>query len=96
MSAGFSTTQWSQVLAARDGDGADAPAAMAALCETYWYPLYAYVRRQGHDPDDAADLTQAYFAELLEKNYLQDVQPEVRRCAHREPTCGASALLEGL
>ena len=75
MSSGFSTTQWSQVLAARDGTEASASDAMTALCETYWYPLYAYVRRQGHTADEAADLTQAYFALLLEKDYLKDVEP---------------------
>jgi len=49
------------------------------LCGNYWYPLYAYVRRQGHNPHDAQDLTQAFFARLLEKNYLADVQREKGR-----------------
>ncbi|PYJ56548.1 MAG: RNA polymerase subunit sigma-24, partial [Verrucomicrobia bacterium] len=47
--------------------------ALARLCRTYWYPLYAYVRRQGHSPHDAQDLTQEFFARLLAKNYLGDV-----------------------
>jgi RNA polymerase sigma-70 factor (ECF subfamily) len=75
-SAGFATTHWSLVLAAGKGASADAEAALASLCEAYWYPLYAYVRRQGHQPDDAQDLTQEFFARLLEKHYLQSADPE--------------------
>src|SRR5262249_17818709 len=71
----FATTHWSLVLAAGQGASADAQQALAALCQTYWYPLYAYVRRQGHQPDDAQDLTQAFFARLLEKHYLQSADP---------------------
>jgi RNA polymerase sigma-70 factor (ECF subfamily) len=72
----FVTTHWSLVLAAGKGASAQARAALAALCQTYWYPLYAYVWRQGHQPDDAQDLTQAFFARLLEKHYLQSADPE--------------------
>src|SRR5215813_1425775 len=72
----FATTHWSLVLAAGKRASADALAALAALCQTYWYPLYAYVRRQGHQPDDAQDLTQEFFARLLEKHYLQSADPE--------------------
>ena len=72
----FVTTHWSLVLAAGKGAAADAQEALANLCQTYWYPLYAYVRRQGHQPDDAQDLTQAFFARLLEKHYLQSADPE--------------------
>ena len=82
MSARFATTQWSQVLAARDATGTKSRQALAALCEAYWYPLYAYVRSplcQGHDPDESRDLTQAYFAYLLEKNILEDVEPSKGR-----------------
>ncbi len=50
--------------------------AMESLCETYWYPLYAYVRRRVPDVNDAHDLTQAFFAELLEKNYVGSATPE--------------------
>jgi RNA polymerase sigma-70 factor (ECF subfamily) len=64
------------VLDAGKGTAADAQAALAALCQTYWYPLYTYVRRQGHQPDDAQDLTQAFFSQLLEKHYLQSADPE--------------------
>ena len=49
---------------------------MEKLCRTYWYPLYAYVRRQGHTPEDSQDFTQAFFARLLEKNYLETAEPE--------------------
>src|SRR5687767_9846946 len=57
----------------------DAQAALETLCRSYWYPLYAYVRRQGLSPHDAQDLTQAFFARLLEKNYLGDVDREKGR-----------------
>ena len=79
MGARFATTQWSQVLAARDPTGTESRQALAALCEAYWYPLYAFVRSQGHDPDESRDLTQAYFAYLLEKNILEDVDPSAGR-----------------
>jgi RNA polymerase sigma-70 factor (ECF subfamily) len=72
----FATTHWSLVLAAGKGASADAQQALTALCQSYWYPLYAFVRRQGHQPDDAQDLTQEFFARLLEKHYLQSADPE--------------------
>ncbi|MGB3563009.1 MAG: sigma-70 family RNA polymerase sigma factor [Thermoanaerobaculia bacterium] len=75
MSAQIATTQWSQVLAARDGSETEAHRALEGLCQTYWQPLYAYVRHQGASPDEASDLTQAYFTELLEKDLLADVDP---------------------
>ena len=62
--------------------GTDSPQshqALETLCANYWYPLYVYVRRQGHNPHDAQDLTQAFFARLLEKNYLAGVQREKGR-----------------
>ena len=71
----FETTRWSLVLSAGGDASTDARAALATLCEAYWYPLYAYVRRQGYEPDDAQDLTQAFFARLLEKDQI----PEARR-----------------
>ena len=73
---GFATTRWSLVRAAGCGDAPDANAALAALCQTYWYPLYAYVRRSGHPADEARDLTQEFFARLLEKHYLRAADPE--------------------
>jgi RNA polymerase sigma-70 factor (ECF subfamily) len=66
----FATTHWSVVLAAREPDAPQAAAALAELCGTYWYPLYAFVRRKGNSPHDAQDLTQAFFARLLERNYV--------------------------
>jgi RNA polymerase sigma factor (sigma-70 family) len=70
--AAFVTTHWSVVLDATRSDTTRSQAALARLCQTYWYPLYAYVRRRGHSPDDAQDLTQEFFARLLEKNWLAD------------------------
>lgn len=75
----FATTSWSQVLAAREGASTESRQALEALCTAYWYPLYAFVRLQGYDPDAARDLTQAYFAQLLEKDYLKDVEPSAGR-----------------
>src|SRR5438874_3181457 len=72
----FSTTHWSVVLAAGDRASHQAAEALEKLCRTYWYPLYAYVRRQGHSPPDAQDLTQEFFARLLARNYLGTVGRE--------------------
>ena len=69
----FTTTHWSVVLASSQGDSPQAAVALEQLCRAYWYPLYAFVRRQGHNPHDAEDLLQAFFARFLEKNYLNDV-----------------------
>src|SRR6266568_7055222 len=66
----FATTHWSIVLAAGRGDSPQASEALAQLCRAYWYPLYAYVRRKGYSAPDAQDLTQAFFARLLARNYL--------------------------
>ncbi len=74
--AWFVTTRWSVVLAAREKDSPQSAAALETLCRSYWYPLYAYVRRQGHSPHDAQDLTQEFFARLLQKEYLQAVARE--------------------
>jgi RNA polymerase sigma-70 factor (ECF subfamily) len=70
----FTTTHWSVILTAGRSDSPQAEAALEKLCRTYWYPLYAYVRRQGFAADDAQDLTQEFFARLLEKNYLGSVE----------------------
>ena len=67
----FSTTHWSVVLEAGRGDSPEAAQALERLCAAYWYPLYAYIRRQGHGPDDAQDLVQEFFARFLEKGYLR-------------------------
>ena len=72
----FLTTHWSVVLSAREKQSPQSAAALETLCRTYWYPLYAFLRRQGRPPHDAQDLTQAFFARLLEKDYLQAVARE--------------------
>ena len=72
----FTTTHWSVVLTAGQGDSPQTAEALEKLCRTYWYPLYAYVRRQGNSPHDAQDLTQEFFARFLARNYLGAVQRE--------------------
>src|SRR5881628_3219910 len=72
---GFHTTHWTVVLTARSQDGVGAHEALASLCSTYWYPLYAFVRRQGSNPHDAEDLTQEFFCRFLERHALSNVQP---------------------
>jgi RNA polymerase sigma-70 factor (ECF subfamily) len=72
----FATTRWSLVLRASAGvavPGADE--ALASLCETYWYPLYAYLRTRGRNADEAQDLTQAFFARILEKKSMRHADP---------------------
>ena len=66
----FVTTHWSVVLAAARSDTPRAQAALEHLCRIYWYPIYYFVRRQGHSMHDAQDFTQEFFARLLEKNWL--------------------------
>src|SRR5262245_23384896 len=66
----FPTTHWSRVVAAGDRAAPEAREALAELCRAYWYPLYAFVRRQGHGPEDAQDLVQGFFAALLEHDGL--------------------------
>jgi RNA polymerase sigma-70 factor (ECF subfamily) len=72
----FATTHWTLILEAGRSDSTGAREALAQLCETYWYPLYAYVRRRGEPPADAEDLTQGFFARLLGLNSLADVRRE--------------------
>ena len=72
----FQTTHWSVVLQAASGGST---AALERLCRAYWYPLYAIVRRQGHDAHDAQDLTQGFFELFLAKHYLKDVDREKGR-----------------
>lgn len=66
----FPPTCWTRVLAAARADTPRAQAALAELCQSYWYPLYAYARRRGHAPEDAEDFTQAFFAHFLGKDRL--------------------------
>jgi len=72
----FVTTHWSVVLGAGQNDTARAQDALGKLCQTYWYPLYAYVRQRGHSPQDAQDLTQEFFARLLSKQTLRKIKRE--------------------
>ena len=71
----FVTTHWSVVLAARDASSPEAKQAWEELCRSYWYPLYAYLRRDGHSPPDAEDLTQEFLARLIADDDLQSVEP---------------------
>ena len=75
----FPVTRWSVVLAAKDRAQPQSAQALETLCRAYWYPLSAFVRCSGWDPADAQDLTQDFFACLLEKNYLRVVEPEKGR-----------------
>jgi RNA polymerase sigma-70 factor (ECF subfamily) len=72
----FATTHWSVVLSAGQVASPQAATALEELCNTYWYPLYAFIRRKGQSPHDAQDLTQAFFARLLEKNYVAQADRE--------------------
>lgn len=69
----FATTHWSVVLLAGGSTSPDAQAALAQLCQTYWYPLYAYARRRGHNEHDAKDLVQGFFAQLFEHQSIRRV-----------------------
>ena len=72
----FATTHWSVVLAAGRSSSPHHELALSTLCQTYWFPLYAFLRRRGYDAHEAADHTQAFFAQMLDKNYLRKVKPE--------------------
>jgi RNA polymerase sigma factor (sigma-70 family) len=75
----FPTTRWTLVVAAGDPQRKDARSALVSLCENYWYPLYAYLRRRGYAPDQAQDLTQEFFMRVLEGRYLDRADPEKGR-----------------
>ncbi len=93
--APFPTTRWSRVLAAGDRNDPSAREALAELCEDYWYPLYAFARRKGHPPEQAADIVQGTFLTLLNRDGLAAVAPERGRfrsfllavCAHHVADC---------
>jgi len=72
----FPTTRWSLIVSCRQRPTANSHEALASLCNAYWYPLYVYVRRQGKSVEDAQDLTQGFFARLLEKHYIEDFNRE--------------------
>jgi RNA polymerase sigma factor (sigma-70 family) len=71
----FPTTRWTLVLAAGNQEQAQSRAALASLCQSYWYPLYAYVRRRGYPSHQAEDLTQEFFVRLLSSRYLDRADP---------------------
>ncbi|HAV61168.1 MAG TPA: RNA polymerase subunit sigma-24 [Verrucomicrobiales bacterium] len=75
----FTTTHWSVVLRAGDSASPLALDALEQLCRAYWYPLYLYVRRQGLEPPEAQDMTQGFFEQLIEKDFLSDVDPHKGR-----------------
>lgn len=76
MPSRFATTHWSVILTAGKPDATGHCQAMATLCQTYWFPIYAYLRRCGHQSHEAEEFTQTFFAKLLEKEYLRNVEPE--------------------
>src|SRR6266567_7052613 len=75
----FATTHWSVIRAAKTGDSPSAQEALEKLCRTYWYPIYAYLRRRGCGEHDAQDLTQGFFAHLFERDWLHGVAKEKGR-----------------
>lgn len=83
----FQTTRWSLVRQANGSVDDAAVQALAALCESYWYPVYAYIRRSGHSAHDAEDLTQGFFARLLEKDTLAHADPAKGRLRNFLLTC---------
>ena len=72
----FATTRWSLVLATADTNPDQAQSALADLCQLYWFPVYAFVRRAGHTHEDASDLTQAFFTRVIEKDTFAAARPE--------------------
>jgi DNA-directed RNA polymerase specialized sigma24 family protein len=72
----FVTTRWSVVKSAGHDSSPDAQVALESLCQAYWFPLYAYVRKRVANVEEANHLTQAFFERLLEKNYLSEADPE--------------------
>ena len=77
--AAFRTTHWSVVLSARDANHANSREALAALCEQYWYPVYAFIRRKGKSHHEAQDLAQEFFARFIEKEFLNAVDRDKGR-----------------
>jgi RNA polymerase sigma-70 factor (ECF subfamily) len=78
--AEFHTTHWSLVAQAASGASAEAKAALEELCGTYWYPVYAFIRRRDYQPDDARDLAQEFFARVLEQEFFADADAEGAAC----------------
>src|SRR6476646_7200057 len=78
-SSSFTETHWNWVLSAAQRQSPEADPALSRLCQSYWRPLYVYVRRLGHKHEDAQDLVQEFFSRLLEKNYLRTADPSKGR-----------------
>jgi len=72
----FTTTHWSVVLAVGDQASPQTQEALARLCQTYWFPIYAFVRKRGYSPEQAQDLTQSFFAAFLEKHHVAKAAPD--------------------
>ena len=90
----FVTTHWSVIVGARDKDSPDSAAALEKLCHAYWYPLYAYVRRQGHAPHDAQDLTLPHLALLKELADNLAAPPDDANDADDDETVPSRDLLD--
>lgn len=102
----FPTTHWGRIMAAGEKNASESPKALAELCAVYWFPLYAFIRRKWHNPDAALDLTQEYFARLLERRIVAAADPARGRfraflladCSHflaHEHERGETARREG-
>jgi RNA polymerase sigma factor (sigma-70 family) len=85
--SGFPATRWTLITAAGDQGSQAADEALAELCQAYWYPLYAFVRRQGNSPDEAQDLTQEFFAHFLERRSISYADPSRGRFRSFVLTC---------
>lgn len=75
----FKTTHWSMVVSSRQQDSDIRRDSLGELCQAYWYPLFAFLRRKGHAPEVAADYVQGFFVELIDKDFLEAVSPEMGR-----------------
>jgi RNA polymerase sigma factor (sigma-70 family) len=71
----FPTTKWSRLVVASSGDAPEAREALSGLCQAYWYPIYAYIRHRRYTPDQARDLTQDFFAYVLERDLFAQADP---------------------
>ena len=77
--AEFATTHWSMIVSSREKDSDIRRDSLGELCTEYWYPLFAFLRRKGHQPDEAADYVQSFFLELIDKDFLDAVSPDKGR-----------------
>jgi RNA polymerase sigma-70 factor (ECF subfamily) len=84
---GFATTRWTLIRAATERAKPEARQALERLCQLYWFPVYAHIRRKGNSADQSADLTQAFFAHMLESDALDTAEPERGRFRSFLLTC---------